>query len=528
LPCFKQAASAEYASLVTGHAIYRLVDEVEVRAASGYHTQMKQAQDTRDPFEGIRILIVGLAREGTALARFLAERGARVTATDRKGAEDLVESLAYLKGLPVALALGGHPLELLDSAEVVFVSPGVPLEIPLLVEARRRSLPLSSETRLFTRICPAAVIGITGSSGKTTTTALVGEMLESAGCRTWVGGNIGRPLIGHLADIGANDLVVMELSSFQLEFFAPWPGDNSGQEKARGPGPLFDPQGWSPPIAAVLNVTPNHLDRHGTMESYMAAKTQILAHQQPGDVAVLNFDNPMTREMGQALDRQQKLLWFSSHQTVREGTFLRGDQLLLRLGSQEEAICRTGELKLLGQHNVENVLAACALAAVAGAPVAALRRTATTFTGVSHRLELVLERDGVRWYDDSIATSPERTVAALRAFPRDPLILLAGGRDKHLPWDEMADLTWRRARHLILFGEAASLIEGAMRRSGSTTCNSCYIHRAGTLEEAVAIAAELVQPGDVVLLSPGGTSFDAYRDFVERGEHFQRLVKTQE
>lgn len=489
---------------------------------------MKRARGTEHQFEGSRTLVVGLAREGTALARFLAERGACVIGTDSKGAGDLVESLAYLNSLPVTFALGGHPLELLDRVDVIFVSPGVPLEIPLLVEARRRALPLSSETRLFTHLCPATVIGITGSSGKTTTTALVGEMLESAGRRTWVGGNIGRPLIGHLTAIAAGDLVVMELSSFQLEFFAPWSGNNAVQQKSERQGLLCDPQGWSPPIAAVLNVTPNHLDRHPTMDSYVTAKAQLLAHQQPGNVAVLNLDNPITRKMGETAEGQQELVWFSSRQAVAQGAFLQGDRLLLRLGGHEEEICRTGELKLLGQHNLANVLAACALAGIAGAPMAALRSVATTFSGVPHRLELVLEREGVRWYNDSIATSPERTVAALRAFPQDPLILLAGGRDKHLPWDEMAALTWKRARHLILFGEAESLIEDAMRRSPITDRNACQIHRAGTLERAVQVATELVQPGDVVLLSPGGTSFDAYRDFVERGEDFQQMVKAQE
>jgi len=243
-------------------------------------------------FGGDQALIVGLGREGTALARFLAEHGARVTVTDSKPAEMLADSLAALAGLPVALALGGHPLELLDAAGIVFVSPGVPLEIQLLEEARRRGIPLSSETRLFTRICPAPVIGITWSRGKTTTTALVGKMLEAGGRRTWVGGNIGRPLIGQVGEIAPTDAVVMELSSFQLEFFGAWPGT------IRQGSVLFDPKGWSPPIAAILNITPNHLDRHPTMEAYIAAKAHILAEQEPGDVAVLNLDDDVTRQMG--------------------------------------------------------------------------------------------------------------------------------------------------------------------------------------------------------------------------------------
>ncbi len=497
--------------------------------------------------------MVGLAREGTALTRFLVERGAEVTVTDVKPAEALADRVAALADLSVSYALGGHPLSLLENADILFVSPGVPLEIPLLVEARQRGLPLSSETRLFTRLCPAMVVGITGSSGKTTTTALVGEMLRSAGWHAWVGGNIGRPLIGHLDEMRSTETVIMELSSFQLEFFAPWPEavrEPGGTERE---GVLFDTAGWSPPISAVLNVTPNHLDRHPTMEAYIAAKTQILKHQRSGDVAVLNLDNRVTEEMGRLAEhRGQRVLWFSAEGDVEEGAFCRGDELVLRLGGQEEVLCRAEDLKLLGRHNLANVLAACALAAAVsakfeegaglprgvagsvtgerGLPIATLRKAVSSFSGVEHRLELVRERNGVLWYNDSIATTPERTVAALRSFDL-PIVLLAGGRDKHLPWDEMATLTWRKVRHLILFGEAADLIEGAMRRSEEAAGDSSYptqLHHARSLQRAVEMADLWAQPGDVVLLSPGGTSFDAYDDFAARGEHFRQLVQSLE
>ncbi|MGD9315290.1 MAG: UDP-N-acetylmuramoyl-L-alanine--D-glutamate ligase, partial [Anaerolineae bacterium] len=402
---------------------------------------------------------------------------------------------------------------------------------------RRRGLPLSSETRLFTRLCPATVVGITGSSGKTTTTALIGEMLRSAACQTWVGGNIGRPLIARLDEITSTGLVVMELSSFQLEFFAPWPG----VEEGRGPEPdgvLFDPSGWSPSIAAVLNVTPNHLDRHVTMEAYIAAKAHILTHQQPGDLAVLNLDDPLTREMGAAAgSRGQRVIWFSLQQELDEGAFLHNDELVLRLAGWETVLCRAGDLRLRGRHNLANALAAAALVASASGaceagtgpvdlPMEALRRTVTSFPGVEHRLELVREREGVRWYNDSSATTPERTVAALRSF-NGPIVLLAGGRDKYLPWDEMAAVTWRKVRHLVLFGEAAGLIEGAMRDAQHDVDQpqrETTVHQAGSLAQAVDLAARLAQPGDLVLLSPGGTSFDAYQDFPARGEHFRQLV----
>ncbi len=488
-------------------------------------------------FGGCRTLIIGLGREGTALARFLVEHGAQVTVTDSKPAEQLTGALAALAGLPVALALGGHPPELLDAADIVFVSPGVPLEIPLLAEARRRGTPLSSETRLFTRLCPAPVIGITGSSGKTTTTALVGKILEAGGRRTWVGGNIGQPLIGHADEIAPGDAVVMELSSFQLEFFGAWPGARKQRSI------LLDPRGWSPQIAAITNITPNHLDRHPTMQDYIAAKAHILTEQKPNDVAVLNLDDSVTRQMGEEILRcaqndrcsapqdgggssKRRVVWFSLVDIVEEGAFLRGTELVLRMAECEAVVCRADEVKLIGRHNLANLLTACALTGAVGAPVEAMRRVATTFAGVEHRLELVRERDGVRWYNDSIATSPERAAAELRAFDT-PIVLLAGGRDKHLPWQEFAALARRKVRHLILFGEAAGLIAQAMQ-ADSEAEQICQVHQAGTLEGAVEMAAQLVRPGDVVLLSPGGTSFDAYRDFVARGEHFRKLVKALE
>jgi UDP-N-acetylmuramoylalanine--D-glutamate ligase len=319
----------------------------------------------------------------------------------------------------------------------------------------------------------------------------------------------------------------MELSSFQLEFFAPNPELKRGRHLPY-PREYFDPGGWSPPFAAILNITPNHLDRHATMDAYTAAKLHIVSHQERGSTAVLNWDNPVTRGVGQKIGSNRRLLWFSTGQEVSQGAFLRDDRLMVRFGTAEEVVCQTEELGLLGHHNVENALAACALAHAAGAPVEALRRAATTFSGVEHRLELVRERSGVKWYDDSIATTPERTVAALRTFPEGSIVLLAGGRDKHLPWDEMASITRRRVHHLVLFGEAAGLIEMAVRGPEQTGVPSCDITHAGTLERAVEIAAATARPGDVVLLSPGGTSFDAYQDFAERGEHFKQLVGTLE
>jgi UDP-N-acetylmuramoylalanine--D-glutamate ligase len=451
-------------------------------------------------FKGKRVTIIGAAREGTALARFLCEQGAIVTLSDVRSEEALQSYLAAIKGLPVHLALGGHPESILE-ADVVFVSPGVPPDIPILQEARRRGIPLSSETRLFFRLCPTPIIAITGSSGKTTTTALTGEMLKAAGFRTFVGGNIGQPLIGHLKQIQTGDKVVMELSSFQLEML-----------------------GASPHIAAVLNVTPNHLDRHPDMESYAAAKKEIILHQTADDVAVLGYDNPVAR--GFAADCEGRVAFFSRTCEVQQGSFVRSGCLTVRLNGQTQTLCERSELRLRGEHNLENVLAAALIARLAGAAPEAIAAVCRTFTGVEHRLEYVATLDGADFYDDSIATTPERAVAAIRSFT-EPIILLAGGRDKHLPWQEMADLTLQRVRQLILFGEAAGLIEQAVSEAKARAAAPGAlpaVHKVNGLEDAVSLAASLAQAGDVVLLAPGGTSFDAFRDYAERGARFKEWV----
>ena len=477
---------------------------------------------------GKRVVIIGLARQGMALARFLVQAGAEVTVSDLQGEAALADQLAELAGLPIRYVLGKHPLSLLDRADLLCLSGGVPVDIPIVVEAQQRAIPLSNDAQLFLERCPAPVIGITGSAGKTTTTALVGEMYRAAGLRTWVGGNIGNPLIVDLDRIEPDDWVVMELSSFQLEVMT-----------------------VSPYVAAVLNITPNHLDRHQTMEAYIAAKCNIVAHQKPEDFALLGYDDANARSL--ALETAAHLLWFSGGAEVDEGAFRTNGELVLRLGvlpppasgglgGVDRVVCHASEVCLRGRHNLLNVLAACVLAGVAGVPVEVMRQVATTFTGVEHRLELVRELEGVRWYDDSIATAPERSLAALRSF-EEPIVLLAGGRDKKLPWGEFADEAVRRVRHLVTFGEAGPMIarvveEGRRRGRGGEETGSPSsfrdsrftirklegITQVGTLEEAVEAAARLTRPGEVVLLSPGGTSFDAFRDFAERGNRFKELV----
>jgi UDP-N-acetylmuramoylalanine--D-glutamate ligase len=462
-----------------------------------------------------RVVILGLARQGTALARYLAGQGARVTVSDAdetvvsSPAGQLTEALESLRHLTIEYVLGGHPLTLLDGADVLCLSSGVPVDLPIVREAGRRGILIANDSQIFLEAAPCKVIGITGSAGKTTTTALTGMMIQTDRGHVWVGGNIGRPLLNDLAEMKPDDLAVMELSSFQLEIMT-----------------------VSPPIAGVLNITPNHLDRHGTMDVYIAAKSQIVHHQNAGDIAVLGWGDENARSLGAAAPGQ--VWWFGVEPPTAEsaGTFLRDGVIYLRDGERERSVCPVSEIRLRGAHNVLNVLAACALSGAASIPPEAMREAINKFPGVAHRLELVRERDGVQWYNDSIATAPERVIAALNSFTA-PIVLLAGGRDKKLPWGELMALARQRVKTLIVFGEAADLIAGAAEAENQKVEGRVYkmtpkllkVEKVETMAEAIDKAAEIAEAGDVVLLSPGCTSFDAFKDFAERGEKFSERVK---
>lgn len=450
-----------------------------------------------DPLSGQSILVLGLARQGRALARWLPSTGARVTVSDSKTAEQLGVSADDYPG--VTLALGDQSEALLDGVDVVCVSGGVPLELPIVRAAQARGIPLTNDAQLFLERCPAPVIGITGSAGKTTTTTLTGEIVKRAGYRTWVGGNIGEVLLDVLPTIRPTDRVVMELSSFQLDLMT-----------------------VSPDVAAVLNITPNHLDRHGTMEAYAHAKANILRHQhEPSNVAVLGRDDGGSRALADVVNG--KLIWFSAQEMVEDGAFLAGQRLVVAgrcsPDRKPHVIGERGEILLRGDHNVLNVLAACAITGSLAVRPDVMMAAVREFRGVAHRLEIVRAAKGVTWVNDSIATAPERVIAALNSFS-EPIVLLLGGRDKKLPWDEMMALALSKCRKIIAFGEAAGIVVETARQAKATR----RVKRVETLDEAVSAAAKAARPGDVVLLSPGATSYDAYVDFAARGEHFRTLV----
>ena len=477
-------------------------------------------------------LVVGLAREGTAAARWLLERGVRVVISDLRSAAALADRLAQLNRGDVTFREGPQTPALLEGVDVVVASPGARQDMPLFQAARERRVPITTEPRLFALQCPAPIVGVTGSSGKTTTATLTARMLEAAGFTTWLGGNIGSPLLERVHDIAAHDRVVMELSSFQLYYW---------DEQAPPPdiAAWAEPRGISPQVAAVLNLTPNHLDRHPSMSHYIAAKTRILAFQSRDSTAVLNRDDPITARwaaekwVSVEAGRGQEAVGFPLAGRVMtfgledrpesDGAWVEDGRVWLRREGRAEAVLTISDIRLRGRHNLANVLAACCLAAAAGAPPKAMREAVRSFEGAPHRLETVAVVDGVLWVNDSIATSPERSLAALRSFD-EPIILLAGGRDKHLPWQDWAREVHARVRRVIAFGEAASLIQNALASRPRSSALE-QVHIVPDLEEAASLAHDLARPGEVVLLSPGGTSFDAYQDFAARGRHFRTLVQ---
>jgi UDP-N-acetylmuramoylalanine--D-glutamate ligase len=448
-----------------------------------------------------RVLILGAARQGLALARWLSLHGAHVTLNDTRSADELRAARESLAEYQIDWVFGGHPLELLDSTDILCLSGGVPLTLPIVAEAVKRGIPLSNDSQIFMEVAPCKTVGITGSAGKTTTTTLVGQMSKNVyGDKAYVGGNIGDPLINYVDDMKADDIAILEISSFQL-----------------------DQMTTSPNVAAILNITPNHLDRHSTMESYTAAKARILEFQSEDDIAILSRDDQGAWELRNKV--QGELYTFSSHvlNDGLNGTYLQAGWLNLRDGNMLLPLMHRDSISLRGDHNVLNVLAAFAIGHAAGFVPDAMIQAVKELRGVPHRLEFVRELHGVRWYNDSIATAPERSMAAIRAFD-EPIVLLLGGRDKDLPWEDLMKLASERVDHVVVFGEAAEKIQKTVSSLGLRE-KRLTVTRVDHLHEAVVKAAEVAEPGDVVLLSPGGTSFDEFEDFAERGESFRTWVQ---
>ena len=457
-------------------------------------------------WEDKKVVMIGAARQGVTLSRYLSEKGASVVLNDRRPEEELGLVREELADQNINLVAGSHPFEILDGADLVCLSGGIPLTLPLVQEAVKRNIRLSNDSQIFLEAAPCPVIGITGSSGKTTTTALVGEIarqhfaVRKPDNKVWVGGNIGNPLVKDVDQMQEGDIAVMELSSFQLEIMT-----------------------RSPHIAAILNLTPNHLDRHETMSKYISAKANILTNQTPEDIAVYNRDDIRVRELIPEIKGRRISFGFNPPYKKEDSTYFKRGKLYLQASGKVAKVIKADLLNLRGTHNLYNTLAAIAISAAATFSLQAIYDGIVAFEGVPHRLEFVRTLRGAEWYNDSIATTPERAIAAVASFD-EPIVLLAGGRDKHLPWDKLGRLIREKVDHLVLFGESADAIAEAVGET-SPDMRPFTIDRGEGLKEALEKAADRMEKGDVVLLSPGGTSFDEFKDFEERGKRFKQWVK---
>ena len=437
--------------------------------------------------------IIGFGLGGQSLAKWLIGKAKKITVSERRNAKEINISFHDYPG--VHFIFEDAQIDLPNDWNVVCISGGVPKDHPYILGAISNHLPVTNDAQIFLDHCPAPVIGITGSAGKTTTTTLLGDMLQEQGNRVWVGGNIGHVLLDDLNDIQTQDVVVMELSSFQLEWMKS-----------------------SPPIAAILNLTPNHLNRHGSLKAYIEAKFQIMRWQSKNDWVILSSDDANCVELSKRA--KGKIIWFGLNDTGVDGVFLNRDYLCLRINNELIQLMHREEIPLRGKHNLSNTMAACAVAHFAGVEVNAMVRAIRTFQSVTHRLQHLRNLGGVSYVNDSIATSPERVMAAIASFT-EPIILLLGGQDKDLPWQPLLEQITDQVRAVILFGEAAPMIHSEWIRMARV---SPPIFQVKDLAKATKLSNKLAQAGDVVLLSPGGTSYDAYLNFEERGRHFHELV----
>ena len=450
-----------------------------------------------DSLRGQSIAVIGMGVSNTPLIRMLLRADLKVTVCDKAPRERVEEQVAELESLGARFQLGPDYLSKLYKFDVVFRTPGVSPNHPELVKAAERGSLITSEMELFFDLCPCKILGVTGSDGKTTTTTLISEFLKEAGYNVYVGGNIGKPLLPDVAGMVPEDMVVVELSSFQLMTMK-----------------------RSPNVSVFTNLSPNHLDYHHTMEEYTAAKLNIFTHQQAGDRAVFNYDNDITRSLSKQAPAGMML--FSRRNKLEEGVYLRDDAIWLTNGMGSREVLPLADIRIPGVHNIENYMAA--IAAVDGlVPDKCVRAVAQRFTGVEHRIELVRELNGVKYYNDSIGTSPTRTMACLDSFDQK-LILIAGGYDKGVPFTQLGVEMTRKVKTLVLCGTTAPAIRKAVEEAPGFAESGLEIVETGNLAAAVAAAQAAAVPGDVVVLSPACAAFDQFKNFMERGKVFKELV----
>ncbi len=444
-----------------------------------------------------RVLVVGLGKSGVASALFLKAHGARVTVSDTKSGDELRNEIPSLLDHGITVETGGHGERTFRGQDLIVVSPGVPTDAPMLVQARAMGEAVIGEIELAARFLPGPIVAITGSNGKTTTTTLTGEILTAGGLPTLVGGNIGTPAISLAERATRETAIVLEVSSFQLETI----------------------QTFHPKVAVVLNVTPDHLDRHRTFEAYVDAKARIFENQRGDDFAVLNEDDPTCVAM--AARTQAQVFWFSRQKEVKQGAWVREGNILFRDGAsfqknQQREIMLVSEIPLKGAHNLENVLAAVCAGALLGCAPEKIRQAVRDFKAVEHRLEFVATIRGVDYYNDSKATNVDATIKALESFPAN-IHLILGGKDKGSDYSVLNDLLRQRVKRVYTIGAAAAKIESQIK--------GVEVVHAETLENAVRKANAAAQPGDVVLLAPACASFDQFKNYEQRGQVFKEIVR---
>ena len=459
---------------------------------------MTKAEAFFEGMRGKRVSICGIGANNTPVIHQFLEAGAHVTACDRRSREQLGAAVEPLEQAGARLLLGDGYLDQLTDADLILRTPGMKPYLPAFEKAREAGIPVTSEMELFFELCPAPIYAVTGSDGKTTTTTIIAGLLSAAGRTVYLGGNIGRALLPCVRDIRPEDAAVVELSSFQLT-----------RMKQR------------PRVAVVTNVAPNHLDWHTDMQEYIDAKRNILLYQKPGGKAVLGYENEVTRAM--AADVKGSCRWFTRKSVVENGGFLRADGMLcMAENGRVTPIVRREDVALRGEHNLENLLAA--FTAVWGmAEVSTMAAVAKSFAGVEHRIEPVRTLNGVQWFNDSIATSPTRVIAGLRAFDQK-LIIIAGGSDKGISFAPLAPELIAHVKTLILTGATAQKIEDAVKADPGFAESGLVILRAADMPQAVEMARAAAQPGDIVSLSPACASFDSYPNFEARGRHYKELV----
>jgi len=441
---------------------------------------------------GKRVLVVGLGRSGVASALFLQSRGARVTVSDAKSEDQLREQIPTLLDAGIAVETGAHGERTFRNQDLIVVSPGVPVDAEPLVQARALGQPVIGEIELASQFLSGPIVAITGSNGKTTTTTLVGDIIAASGYKTLVGGNIGTPAISLAEQATPETTIVLEVSSFQLETI----------------------RTFRPKVAVVLNVTPDHLDRHGTFAAYVNAKARIFENQQADDFAVLNADDPTCVELANRTRAQ--VFWFSREREMESGAFVRDGHIIFRRNRSVQTILSVSEIPLKGSHNLENILAAVCAAALMGCAAEKIRAAIVNFKAVEHRLEYVATIGGVEYYNDSKATNVDATMKALQSFPAN-IHLILGGKDKGSDYTVLNNLLRERVKSVYTIGAAAEKIQSHIK--GTT-----QIVSSGTIESAVKQASAAGRPGDVVLLAPACASFDQFQNYEHRGRVFKELV----